>query len=176
MQHVLRPYATAGIALVGASIIAVAPVAPPVPQVQVRPVKLVDAWSDLFTESAANWQNILDGSDSSELAQFYSALLTNPLGVIDAFTNLTPTVTTDIGSLPGQITVELPPGLALGIASLGATGATLTSLHGVVQELMTNPSAAWEGIATVLNGFLNGQDNISLLNGIIDIPFYNGIL
>jgi hypothetical protein len=45
MQHVLRPYATAGIALVGASMIAVTPVVAPPPDVQMRPVRLADAWS-----------------------------------------------------------------------------------------------------------------------------------
>ncbi|HZC09129.1 MAG TPA: hypothetical protein VE485_03725, partial [Mycobacterium sp.] len=173
MQEALRPYATAGIALVGASMIAVTPVAAPPLSVQTRPVKLVDAWSDLLTESTANWQNILNGADSSAISQLYSAFLTNPTGVIDAFANLTPTVTTDLTTLPGTISVELPPGLALGIADLGATGATLTALSSVAGELTTNP---YEAIGTVLNGFLNGESNISLLGGIIDIPFYNGIL
>jgi hypothetical protein len=42
--------------------------------------------------------------------------------------------------------------------------------------LITNPSAGFEGIATVVNGYLNGQDTISLLNGTITIPLWNGIL
>ena len=54
MQQALRPYATAGIALVGASMIAVTPLAVPPPKVQVRPVQLVDAWSDLVTNTTAN--------------------------------------------------------------------------------------------------------------------------
>jgi hypothetical protein len=173
MQHALRPYATAGVALVGASIIAVTPVAAPPIGVQVRPVKLVDAWSDLLTESTANWQNILSGADSSAISQVYSAFLTNPSGVIDALTNLTPTVATHLTSLPGTISVSLPPGLELAIADLGATGATLTALNTVAGELTTNP---YEAIGTVLNGFLNGEDNISLLNGAITIPLWNGIL
>ncbi|HWF70935.1 MAG TPA: hypothetical protein VG187_15490 [Mycobacterium sp.] len=176
MQQALRPYVTVGVALVGASMIAVTPVAAPPIGLQVRPVQLVDAWSDLFTESAANWQNILNGADSSAISQVSSAFLTNPLGVIDAFTNLTPTVTTDLTSLPGQISVELPPGLELGIAGLGAWGAMLTSINDVIPQLQTNPSGAFEDLATILNGFLNGQDNISLLNGTITIPFWNGIL
>jgi hypothetical protein len=173
MERALRPYVTAGIALVGAGMIAVTPVVAPPIGVQVRSVRLVDAWSDLFTESAANWQNILNGADSSAISQLFSAFLSNPVGVIDAFTNLTPTVTTDLTSLPGTISVELPPGLALGIADLGATGATLTALNEVAGQLLTNP---YEAIATVLNGFLNGEDNISLLDGTINIPFWNGIL
>ncbi|HEY9303689.1 MAG TPA: hypothetical protein VIO95_05305 [Mycobacterium sp.] len=176
MQQALRPYATAGIALVGASMIAVTPaVAPPI-GAQFRPVQLVDAWSDFFTESAANWQNIVNGADSSAISQVFSEFLTNPGGVLEAFSNLTPTVVTHLTSLPGTISVELPPGLELAIANLGATAATFIALGEVGQELTTNPSAAFEGIATVLNGFFNGQENISLLNGAITIPLWNGIL
>jgi hypothetical protein len=176
MQQALRPYATAGIALVGASMIAVTPMVVPPPAAQVRSVQLVDAWSDLFTETAANWQNILSGADSSAISQVYSELLTNPLGVIGAFANLTPTVTEHLTSLPATISVELPPGLELGIAGLGATGATFTAVENVVAQLQTNPSAAFEGLATILNGYLNGQDNISLLDGTINIAGFNGIL
>lgn len=175
MQNALRPYVTTGVAMVGASLIAVTPVVVP-PPLEVRAVHLVDAWSDLFAESAANWQHIISGADMTAISQVYSEFLTNPLGVIDAFTNLTPTVTTDLATLPGTISVELPPGLELAIADLGATGATFTALHDVAQQLITNPSGLYEGIATVLNGFLNGQDNISLLDGAITIPFYNGML
>ena len=176
MQHALRPYVTAGVALVGASMIAVTPVAAPPIDAQFRAVQLTDAWSDLFTETAANWQNILSHADFSAISQVFSQFLTNPFGVIEAFSNPTPTVVTDLSHVPGQITVELPPGLALGIANLGATGAELTALHDVAQQVMTNPSALFEGIATVLNAYLNGQDNISLLDGTITIPFFNGIL
>src|SRR6202012_5711776 len=33
-----------------------------------------------------------------------------------------------------------------------------------------------EGVATVLNAYLNGTDNVSLLDGAITIPLYNGLL
>jgi hypothetical protein len=173
MHQALRPYATAGIALVGASMIAVTPLTAPSLGVQARSVRLVDAWSTLFADTAANWQNIINGADTSAISQVYSAFLTNPVGVIDAFSNLTPTVTSDLTTLPGTISVELPPGLALGIADLGATGATLTALNEVAGQLTTDP---YESIATILNGFLNGESNVSLLGGLIDIPLYNGIL
>ena len=127
MQHALRPYATAGVALVGASIIAVTPLAVPPPNVQVRPVQLVDAWSDLVTNTTANLDSIVSNADSSDISQVFSALLTNPLGVIGALTNLDPTVTTPAG-LPLTVGVELPPGLELGLAQLGAEGAELTRL------------------------------------------------
>ena len=177
MQHALRPYATAGVALVGASIIAVTPLAVPLPDVQARQVKLVDAWSDLVADTTANLQNIATNADPTAISGVFSALLTNPIGVIQALTDLTPTVT---GSLPGGITVELPPGLELALGQFGAEGATLNAINEVVAQLATNPAGAlntlFEAPATILNGFLNGEDNISLLNGIINIAGFNGIL
>jgi hypothetical protein len=177
MQHVLRPYATAGVALVGASMIAVTPMvaAPPI-GVQMRPVQLVDAWSDLAANTTANLDNIFSNASSSDITQVFNELLTNPLGVIGAFANITPTVMTELTPLPATISADLPPGLELAIAGLGATGATFTAVENVVQQLQSNPSGLFEGVATVLNAYLNGTDNISLLDGAITIPLYNGLL
>ena len=178
MQNALRPYATAGVAIVGASIIAVTPVAAPPIKTQVRPVQLVDAWSDLVANTTANLDNIIANANSSDITQVFSELLTNPYGVIAALANVDPTVTTDLTSLPATISVQLPPGLELMIAGLGSSGATLTALESVAQQLQTDPSFTnlSEGLATVLNAYLNGQDNVSLLGGAITIPLYNGIL
>jgi hypothetical protein len=178
MQQALRPYATAGIALVGASMIAVTPLVVPPPAAQVRPVQLVDAWSELITNTTANLDSIFSNASSSDITQLFSDLVTNPYGVIEAFANFDPTVTADLTSLPATISVELPPGLELAIAGLGATGATFSALESVAQQLQTDPSATnlYEGVATVLNAYLNGADNISLLNGAITIPLYNGLL
>jgi hypothetical protein len=179
MQHALRPYATAGIALVGASIIAVTPLAVRLPEVQMRPVQLVDAWSDLFTDTTANLENIAGGADLSAISGVFSELFTNPLGVISALTSLDPTVTTTAG-LPLTIGVELPPGLELAIAQFAAEGATLGAINDVVGQLSSDPSNAlstlFEAPATIANAYLNGADNVSLLGGIIDIPAFNGIL
>jgi hypothetical protein len=176
MQQVMRPYATAGIALVGASIIAVTPIAAPLPEIQTRPVQLVDAWSDLVTETTANLQSIADNSDPTAISSLFSELGTNPSGVIDALFNLTPTVTSDLTTLPGTINIELPPGLELLLAQLGAEGATFNAIGDVFAQLSTDPSSLLEAPATILNAFLNGQDDISLLNGIISFTGFNGIL
>jgi hypothetical protein len=180
MQHVLRPYATAGVALVGASIIAVTPLAVSPPNVQVRQVQLVDAWSDLLTDTTDNLQTIIGNADSSDISSVFSALLTNPLGVISALTNLDPTVTTDTSGLPITVGVELTPALEMGLAQLGAEGATLDAINSVIGQLSADPSNAlnilYEGTATILNAGLNGADNVSLLGGIIDIPLFNGLL
>jgi len=178
MQEALRPYATAGIALVGASMIAVTPMVVAPPAAQVRSVRLVDAWSDLVTNTTANLDGIVSNASSSDIMQFFNELVTNPFGVIEAFASFDPTVTTDLTSLPATISVELPPGLELAIAGLGATGATFTTLETVAQQLQSDPSLTnlSEGLATVLNAYLNGTDNISLLDGAITIPLYNGLL
>jgi hypothetical protein len=180
MQNVLRPYATAGVALVGASIIAVTPLAVPPPQIQTRPVKLVDAWSQLVADTTENLQLIAGNADSSDISQVFSALLTNPLGVISALTNLDPTVATDTSGLPITVGVELTPALELGLAQLGAEGATLDAINSVVGQLASDPSNAlnilYEGTASILNAGLNGADNVSLLGGIISIPVFNGLL
>ncbi len=180
MQQVMRPYATAGIALVGASIIAVTPVAAPLPEIAMRPVKLVDAWSDLLTDTTANLQNIAANADPTAISGLFSALGTNPLGVIDAFFNVTPTVDASIGTLPATVNIELPPGLEVLLAQIGAEGATFNAINDVVAQLATNPSGAFntllEAPATILNAFFNGQDNISLLDGTINIAGFNGIL
>lgn len=180
MQLALRPYATAGVALVGASIIVVTPVAPPLPEIQAHSVKLVDAWTDLVSDTTANLSNIAANSDPTAIAGVFQALLSNPLGVIQALTDLTPTVTTELGSLPATVNIELPPGLELGIAQLGAWATTLESVNEVVGQLSSNPAGAFntllEAPATILNGFLNGEDNISLLDGTINIAGFNGIL
>ncbi|MGV0717488.1 hypothetical protein ABQE93_19000 [Mycolicibacterium sp. XJ662] len=67
MQGAVRPYVTAGVALVGASVIAVSPVAPPVPDIKVAAAPSVStamqlastsnpllAFSDLFTNTLTN--------------------------------------------------------------------------------------------------------------------------
>lgn len=70
MRTALRPYATAGVALVGASVIAVAPVAAP-PDIKIPAVSTssaavdlvvnpIDFYTALFEESAANVEAIVD--------------------------------------------------------------------------------------------------------------------
>jgi hypothetical protein len=181
MHQDLRPYATAGIALLGAGIIAAAPVTAPPPSLQVRPVQLVDAWSDLLSNTVANLDNIISNANSSDITEVFSALFTNPVGVIDALTNLDPTVTTTTDTSPLlQVSVELTPALEYILGQLGADGATIEAIDNVAAQLAADPSNAlsilYEGTATVLNAYLNGADNVSLLGGIIDLPLLNGVL
>lgn len=97
MDHALRPYVTAGIALVGASLIAVAPVTTPLPDThQMREVELtadpVTSFGDVFQEAAANLQ-ALSGAFQDANEALGSALENgsgnlNPQELFDALTFL----------------------------------------------------------------------------------------
>jgi hypothetical protein len=78
------PSATAGVALVGASIIAATPPAAPLPEIQMRPVKLVDAWSELIANTTANYEGIVSGADAQAISEVLSQLTTNPSSVVGA--------------------------------------------------------------------------------------------
>ncbi|MGH3564295.1 MAG: hypothetical protein ACRDTN_21590 [Mycobacterium sp.] len=65
MQSALQPYATAGVAIVGASLVAVTPVAAPLPNladIQSRAVQLTadDAFTDVFNTASANATTLLN--------------------------------------------------------------------------------------------------------------------
>lgn len=179
MQQALRPYATAGIAIVGAGLLAGPPVLAPAAAPVSRAVQLTsgDSWTDLFNDTSANLQNIFSNADQSAISTALSDLFTNPLGVIKALTDITPDVAVHATSLPATISVDLPPGLALAVASLGAQGATDNAINQVVTQLAGGDSSALlNGLPTILNAYLNGQDNLNLLGGIVNIPVFNGVL
>lgn len=63
MHATVRPYATAGVALVGASLVAVTPVAGPLPallDVQAPAVHLASAWDDVLNATSANATALLN--------------------------------------------------------------------------------------------------------------------
>ena len=86
MQRNLRPWVTTGVVLVGASLIAVTPVATPLPDVQHRAFRLVDYdefdLSQLTTTTEANWsglETVLSSSNwltDPDISQGLSTLFT----------------------------------------------------------------------------------------------------
>ncbi|OBH21591.1 hypothetical protein EHH44_21270 [Mycolicibacter terrae] len=63
MHATIRPYATAGVALVGASLVAVTPLSAPLPalrDVQSRAVALTSAWDDVLNAASANMTSLLN--------------------------------------------------------------------------------------------------------------------
>ncbi len=180
MQQVMRPYATAGIALVGASMIAITPVAAPLPQIQTRSVKLVDAWSDLVTNTTAN----LDTSQQCQLVGHLAAFQRSSdqsIGVIQAFDELRPDGHYGSHRAAGHDLGGVAAGAgARDRADWGRTGADVQRDRrrrpAADRPTRRMPQHLYEGVATVLNAYLNGADNVSLLDGAITIPLFNGVL
>jgi hypothetical protein len=66
LQQKLRPYVTAGIALVGASLVATTPMRTPPSNVQQRPIKLVDHVDyDVATPAQVDWSGLESIASSS---------------------------------------------------------------------------------------------------------------
>ena len=99
MQYTLKPYVTAGIAIVGATLIATTPTAPPPPNVQQLPVRLVDHtvdadWSQLASAASTD-VSALDSVVSTthwvtdpDISQGLSTLFSDVLhGTTDPVTN-----------------------------------------------------------------------------------------
>jgi hypothetical protein len=164
MQHTLRPYVTTGIAIVGASLIAVTPMAPPPPNVQQRALKLVDYTeydaSQLTSATEANWsalESILSSSHwvsdpdiSQGLTTLFSDLST---GTSNAVTN------------PVSLLGEGLLGLLSTDYAGNAASTALTAVTDNVESALSdgNYSLALtdieNGPTTVLYAFLNGYSD-----------------
>jgi hypothetical protein len=112
MQVAIRPYATAGIALVGASVIAVSPIAPPLPDVHVpspaqvaRSVELAAeqvattavSYQQVFQEAVTNLQAILKTAAANP-TPILSQVLANQLATVKALAAVLPT-TNPLGAI-----------------------------------------------------------------------------
>lgn len=185
-MQALQPYVTSGVALVSAGLVAVTPVVSPPVSPQGRAIQLTAdgtsaPYAELFTNTVDNLENIVQGADPQAIAEAFNAILTDPLQVISVLTDLSPDISTDLSELPAQVSVELPSALAIGIAGLGAFATTLSEIHDVVAELMSGDSqdalsTLIAAPAEILDAYLNGQDGITLLDGLINIPAFNGVL
>lgn len=89
MHATVRPYATAGVALVGASLIAVTPVAGPLPaalDVVSPAVQLTSAWDDVINAASANMTSLMNNwylAPGVGMQQFWA----NQMGYADQLLN-----------------------------------------------------------------------------------------
>ena len=121
----LRPYATAGVALVGASVIAIAPVAPPLPDVYVAnpavqlsaAVDPITPWLNVFNDSVINFAGLADAwleAPSPVLQQ----VIANQIGYLGELP--------DFEAIFGQMLTNLGNGVA---APFATDTSTLDPLH-----------------------------------------------
>jgi len=175
MGQALRPYVTTGIAIVGASLIAVTPVAPPPPNVQQRALKLVDYTeydaSQLASATEANWsglETILSSSNwttDPDISQGLSTLFSDlSTGTSNAVTN------------PLSVLTEGALALFSGDYGFNAASTAFTAVTDNIESALSSGDYSLaltdfenEG-TTVLYAFLNGYPD-SVGSGLISPEF-----
>jgi hypothetical protein len=175
MQRNPQPWMTTGIALVGASLIAVTPVGTPLPDVQHRQFRLVDYDefdpSQLASTTEANWSGL-------ETALGSSNWLTDPnisQGLSTLFTDLS-TGTSNPVTNPLSLLTEGALGLLSSGDASNAASAALTAVSDNVESALSSGDYSTalpdleDGPTTVLYAFLNGYPE-TVGNGLISPEF-----
>jgi hypothetical protein len=148
VQQALRPYATVGVALVGAGLIAMTPMAPRLPDtVSVQDIKLVSG-EDTLPDIAAPWIDVFNTASENSttlLNTFYDAPLiglqqstANDSGFLQDFFN-DPTSST-VTSISQEMQENLAAVLT-GFTLQGATSATTATVTEHTLEGLTNDSS-----------------------------------
>lgn len=199
MQQTLRPYATTGVAIVGAAVIAVVPAAPQLldgqrqlARIEAHAVRLAaesgdvfGPYVDLITNTLANLQNLGEHAfDFPILTQFFSDPSGSIANIPDALallTNLMPTLDVSLLPLPAHLGVELPvwaDNLLAGLGPLVTTGTAIGDVITQVLDVFSDPLGALSALvgapATVLDALLNGTTGIDLMGS--TLPLFNGLL
>ncbi len=165
MHAAIRPYATGGIALVGASVIAVSPIAPPLPDIhlpnqhelQAAAVRLTAGWDPLTA-----WQNAFNTASSNASTLANNFLLAPGVGLQQAIVNevgFLKEVLNDpssIGTVLTQIANNAQT-VASGLTGLNASAATNTAaqahsvdtLHGILASQLPTMLPPGTDVATV---------------------------
>lgn len=161
MQLALRPYVTTGVAIVGASVIAVAPIAPTPPDIRIpNPTVQVDRAVQLTANEIENLFN---------QAAFVGAQLVTTLAKLPS-----PVVAQLLG-IPEPAAQLLLAGAALGLSGplISGTGAGGAALQDVVDQLGSGDLAALINAligapATLIDGLVNGNygPNLASLLGL----------
>lgn len=174
MQLNLRPWTTAGIALVGASMIAVTPMAPP-SDVQHRAFKLTDYeefdFSQLTSTTEANWAGL-------ETILSHSNFLTDPdisQGLTTLFSDLSSNTANPVTN-PFSLLIEGSLGLLSSGDAFNAASTAATAVTDNVESALSSGNFAAaltdleNGGTTILYAFLNGYPE-TIGNGLISPEF-----
>jgi hypothetical protein len=187
MHAVVRPYATAGIALIGASVVAVTPV--PVPPVRaeiehaaVRVTTAVDpfdAYTRLFQDTNANLQSILETAATNGPAPILSTVLKNQITALQEILKLlSPPARTRPDTTGSVATQSLTHGLADARSSSSAPAASVglavsglgdIDVEAAVNSLLLSGFAALYPLAGLLEPVIGGAaDALQSLVAAID--------
>jgi len=175
VQQTLRPFATAGVALVGASLIAIAPMAAPGPDIQMLDVALTSGdtdlltpWEDVFNTASANATTLTNNFSSAPFVDLQQ-LIANDSGYLQDFFNA-PTSST-VSEISGQMQANLAAVLT-GLPLQDATSETTKTVtqftlqgsglegHAVLfSEIASFLPASEAGTLTPIIDFLGSPDS-----------------
>lgn len=174
MRKTLRPYATAGVAIVGAGIITVTPVAAPLSDVQVRDVTLTAGdtlpdllapWIDQFNTASENATTLVDNFSLAPGVGLQQ-LLANMSGYLQDFFD-DPTSNT-VTSIMGQI----QDNLAGVLTGYGLSGAGADTISTVTQHTLDGPGTLADlghiGLFNELPSFLPSGIDPATVTPIVD--------
>ncbi|WP_409435653.1 hypothetical protein [Mycobacterium sp. SMC-14] len=152
MLQTLRPYATSGIAVIGAGLIAVVPSTAPLPTAAMP-----------FTQQH---QVALTADPAADV----TGLLTD--------WGLMPTITVSSLPLPAQVDIELGSTLHTLLAMIGPFITVSNAINQITAELAADPSNAFmillNAPGAIINAFLYGTAGVDV--GGVTIPLFNGLL
>ncbi len=165
MQRALRPYVTTGIALVGASAIAISPVAPPLPDVKAAnpavqlsaAIDPITPWLEVFNSSEVNVANLVNEWLAAPLPVLQQ-VIANQIGYLGQLP--------DVESIAGQILQNLQAAaeapFAQDTSTLDAGHAfiyeiLLTGLEPIIPPLSPDLVPIFELLTTSLSGVLLGS-------------------
>jgi hypothetical protein len=151
MQVASRPYATAGIALVGASAIAISPIKPPLPDIHLPSPTQVAASVELAAESLA--------ATPITYAQVFQKAVTNLEAILStAAANPTPILTKVLSNQIATVQALLAQ---LSTTAAGASNAALANPTANPSQLATSQPGAFQTLLTAIQTFL-GQVSTAL--------------
>lgn len=134
MRSGLRPYATAGIAVAGASVIAVTPITAPPPDVEIRSVELSASTQSLQTPTGSRIDAVTWSASQSDAA---------PAGLSPAAAYRQFALVTSLREAIADA-LNAPPGAALTVASSADNSAQAAQTPGI--GLALDPIAQWADI------------------------------
>jgi hypothetical protein len=149
-QAATRYYLTAGVALVGASVIAVSPMAPPMPDIHLPSIRSAeaqlaalanpfDAYAQVFQDTIANLQPII-ATAAANPAPILSKILSNQVAAVQALLTLLPTTAAGVANAA----------TTTGSANSTAVSSQLAATPGAVQALLTAIQSALSQVSTAL--------------------------
>ncbi|MGH3560512.1 MAG: hypothetical protein ACRDTN_01555 [Mycobacterium sp.] len=163
MNLTLRPYATAGVAVAGAALIAVTPVATPLPDIQVRAVQLSGSGSDLTGLADSVSQVLSDPSFVNPITEWINVLTAaganlQTLGGIvaaDPFPILSQIVTNQIGYAHTLAEGFQAAGAVLDAAHQGLPSVLEAAFHDIASgNIVGGVEDIWNGVGNFGSGGL----------------------